>query len=268
MIRFISLQYKLWRFTWVTGLTRDTVLDFVDSPEITATTKTKTSSIYSNEIMETIVKLRSVVEVESSCYFYSPDIAKTMCCFMSLAYEPAEFIENILSTKGDGGDRGVLLFHDNVLTMIHFDDILIVSFCGTRRQSLRDWWVNITQSYDKEWQKARPIVLAAIEKASSVYVCGHSKGGAEALLAYTDLYSLYISFKSTSKLKGCYVAGTPDYFLSGVVSSVPGVYNIKNNRDPVCFVLSQENLNWEIYLGAKGSVSIENHKLISYYDNL
>ncbi len=247
---FLIQKFKLLQFQLYTGLTTDNEMEFSTS------ISTKQSKQKSLDIEEVQV-LQLLSNVSKQTQVYSQLIARTMCKFMKLTYENKDVILQQLPSYIQ------LVYHDNgtSILLLKEHNLLILCFAGTKTQSLRDWWVNITGTYQKEWFKQKRDIIRVLKQYANdntyTIVCGHSKGGIMSILAYND---------NAINIDACYVAGVPDYFVTS--QKTVGIYNIKHKRDPVSALLGSEKSNWEIVLGNDGPVSLDFHRIVKYIELL
>lgn len=269
MFSRINELLKFWQFSRNTGLSDDDNISFVENSADTNSNTLQreiSSQLYT---FDTSSVLGSLGAQCCSTIMYSNHIAKTMCCYMSLAYESDSFMREYLLTY-----NGVVLLHHHNASIISFPshNLAIVTFSGTKVESLKDWWVNITGTYNKEWKSIKPDVVQELIKHCpveyNIVLCGHSKGGIEAILAFTELQNDEDMVKAGlgKRVNSCYVAGVPDYFVSWEKPAV-GIFNIKDARDPVANILGAQTANWEVRIGDKGSYSINYHRIISYFNH-
>lgn len=252
MFKSILEKFKLLQFRYITGLQTNSNITFVDETYITR--NLKQSSDLSTEIdMEAI---KTLGNTSKETFLYSNPIAKAMCQFMALAYEDDHTIENVLKFI-----NGRVVYKNEGTNILYFEDanLLVLSFAGTKVESLKDWWTNITGTYQQEWNKQRLQIIQMLNKykTSNVIVCGHSKGGVLSIIAYNDL---------ALDIDACYVAGVPDYFVNS--KNAIGIYSIKDRRDPISNILGSYKSNWEVIIGNDGEYSIESHRILSYIKTL
>lgn len=97
-----------------------------------------------------------------------------LCKFMALAYEDELFITSQLPSYAK------LVYHMDGTSIVYFTEynVLVLCFAGTKAESLKDWWINITGTHQQEWKKQRTKVIEALKKYEDAYmiVCCHSKG--------------------------------------------------------------------------------------------
>ncbi len=260
---------KLWHFQLITGLFSSSTITFAESNDTSRSLSSVIqqsddvqSDIYSHDLIPAAVALGT-----SSDIIYSTNIAKSMCCIMSLAYE------NLQTLKMCVPDSADILLNTNTVNMIQFKEqtLVVIAFSGTKKESLRDWWVNITGNYKKEWEGVKPRVISALSKLSTphnIVFCGHSKGGVEAIISFNDLLTENVDNLTNCKFVSCYVAGVPDYFIKySQLLTLPGIFNIKHRQDPVANVLGSSTSNWEILVGENGTYNIETHKILTYFNH-
>lgn len=259
MFANIVQLFKLFQFRYHTGLALDNNLEFVDD-----------SKNYIGPIKSKKMDERRLLDNSAMKYFqtitkrtqiYTKSIAHMLCQIMALAYEDETVITKQLPQYSQ------LVYHADGAIVVYFKEynLAVLSFAGTKVESLKDWWINITGTYQKEWNRQRTNLIQVLKKYSDAYivVCGHSKGGIMSILAYND-----IEFNNDTQVSidACYVAGVPDYFVTSKKSV--GIYNIKNQRDLVANLLGSENAHWEVLLGDMGRPSIEAHRILTYIDLL
>jgi hypothetical protein len=249
MFQNIIQLFKLFQFRYHTGLALDNNLEFVDD---VGPIKNKSINVVSK--LNTSV-LKCFRNVTKKTQIYTNSIARVLCQIMTLAYEDETTIVQQLPQYSQ------LVYHADGAIVVYFKDynLAVLSFAGTKVESLKDWWTNITGTYKKEWKKQQSQISDILNKFTDSYivVCGHSKGGIMSILAYNDTNLL---------IDACYVAGVPDYFVTSNKSV--GIYSIKNKRDPVANVLGSENAHWEVLLGDIGKPSIKAHQISTYIDIL
>lgn len=248
MFQYFIHKFKLLQFRYYTGLSIDNNMEFADDLITSKNTK-------ENNFSQVLQLFRGITK---KTYVYSQSIAHMFCQFMALAYEDPTTITRQLPQYGE------LVYHVNSTIIIWFREynLVVLCFAGTKAESLKDWWTNISGTYRQEWNKQRKQVIQELKKYTDAYtvVCGHSKGGILSILAYNDAGDADLS------IDACYVAGVPDYFITN--NNSVGIYSIKHRRDPVATILGSEMANWEILLGKNGTPSIESHRILSYINTL
>lgn len=214
-----------------------------------------------------------VLQCVSSCNEYSHNIAKTMCCFMGLAYEtPDSVSKSLINTESN-----ILLIADG-LRVVHFPnlDLCILTFAGMRMKVFSDWWTILTGNYKSEWNNLKNSVsdvLQTIPTSKKIF-CGHSKGGITAILAFCEFKERSTELNGASS---CYVAGVPDYFWNKENVDGIGIYNIIDVQDPIANVTIVPYKNKvsspnsvstspdHVIIGKKGGLySISKHTILSY----
>jgi len=249
----------------------DTPNEFPKSKEKQASDdKSKPSNVLALYNYDTNTVLNQLGSQCCDTIIYSHKIAKAMCCYMSLAYETDAFMREYLQKY-----NGNVLLHHQTASILSFPlhKLMLVTFSGTKVESLKDWWVNITGTFSKEWNNIKPSVVESLVKECktdyNIVFCGHSKGGIEAILAFTELqnHKDIIAAGLNNRFNSCYVAGIPDYFVLWD-NPTPGIFNIKDARDPVSNILGSKMANWEIRIGEKGNYSINYHRIVSYFEHL
>lgn len=233
--------FRFLQFKWYTGL-GDTELIHLSEDTFKIQQRTLQSSF-----------------IRPDMFTFSQALAKSMCILMAAAYETPDVIEHSI-----GNDAKVIL-RINEMSIVHIPSCkaLFVLFAGTKVLSVRDWWMNITGSHQIEWDNMAQQVLDALEKypENNVVVCGHSKGGVLAKLAYKDIIQ-----RNTLRVAGCYVAGVPD--RNNYERDTIGLYNIKHTQDPVAMLLGDVKADWSIQIGSGKGYDIRKHKIQEYINTL
>lgn len=253
MFQNIIQLLKLFQFRYYTGLALDNNLEFVDdSKNYIGPIKNKSSNVVDEKHTSVLKCFRNITK---ETQIYTKSIAHMLCQVMALTYEDETVIAKQLPQYSQ------LVYHADGAIVVYFKDynLAVLSFAGTKVESLKDWWTNITGTYQKEWKKQQKQIRDILNKYTDAYivVCGHSKGGIMSILAYNDI---------DTSIDACYVAGVPDYFVTSKKSI--GVYSIKHRNDPVATILGSEKSNWEILVGNTGKPSIESHRILSYVNIL
>lgn len=223
MLQHIVKWFKLLQFRYYTGLALDNDLQFVELPRQPESGSPNISQ-----------SLQLFNGISKKTHIFTQSIACMTCTFMELAYENEIDIVQTLPQYCQ------LVYYQNKTMIIYSEqyNLLLLCFAGTKVQSLKDWWTNITGTYQLEWNKQKQKVLELLDRYPKAYiiVCGHSKGGIMSILAYNDI----------KKIDACYVAGVPD--------------SIKNQSD----LGKNETLKWEVFR----IPTIEAHKILTYINIL